>query len=128
MLRRCKCPGRTAHTKRIFVDKVHYISGAGTSPEGFFRRTKEVKILTPLAWLKLDHQSRLVGLDSVHPGHTAEEVQANTGFDLNIRGLVPTTPAPTEEELHILRTVVKSTMIQTGTYPDLARTRIGVGT
>jgi len=119
---------RTVHAKRIFVDRVHYISGAGTSPKGFFRRTKEVKILTPLAWLKLNQHSRLVELESVHPGQTAEEVQANTGFDLNIRGPVPTTPAPTEEELHTLRTVVKSSMIATATYPELARTRIGVGT
>jgi glutaconate CoA-transferase subunit B len=119
---------RTVHAKRIFVDRVHYISGAGTSPEGFFRRTKEVKILTPLAWLKLNQHSRVVELDSVHPGHTAAEVQENTGFDLNIPGPVPTTPAPTEEELHTLRTAIKAGMIATATYPDLARTRLGVET
>jgi glutaconate CoA-transferase subunit B len=119
---------RTAHTKRIFVERVHYVSGAGTSPQGFFRRTKEVKILTPIAWLKLNHDSRVVELASVHPDHTAEQVQENTGFDLNITGPVPTTPAPTETELHSLKTVVKSLMIETGTYADLARTRIGVGT
>ena len=117
---------RSVHTKRIFVERVHYISGAGTSPEGIFRRTKEVKILTPMAWLKLNQESRLVELESVHPSHTAEEIQENTGFDLNIEGLIPTTPAPTEEELHTLRTVVKSCMIETETYPDLARTRIGI--
>ena len=64
-------------------------------------------------------------LESVHPGHTAQEVQENTGFDLIIQGPVPTTPAPTEEELHTLRSVVKSGMIETATYSDLARTRIG---
>jgi glutaconate CoA-transferase subunit B len=119
---------RAAHTKRIFVERVHYVSGAGTSPEGFFRRTREVKILTPIAWLKLNQDSRVVELESVHPGHTAEEVQENTDFELNIAGPVPTTPAPTEKELHSLKTVVKSLMIETGTYADLARTRIGVGT
>ena len=116
---------RTVHTKRIFVERVHYISGAGTSPEGFRRRTKEVKILTPMAWLKLNQETRIVELDSVHPGHTAEEVQENTGFDLNIEGPVPTTPTSTEEELHALRAVVKCHMMETGIYPDLARTRIG---
>jgi glutaconate CoA-transferase subunit B len=77
-----------------------------------------------MAWLKLNQESRLVELESAHPGHTAEQVQENTGFDLNIGGPVPTTPAPTEEELHTLRTVVKSHMIETGTYSDLARTRL----
>jgi glutaconate CoA-transferase subunit B len=118
---------RTVHTKRLFVEKVHYTSGAGTSPEGIFRRTKEVKILTPLAWLKLNQESRTIELESVHPEHTAEEVQANTGFDLNNEGPVPATPAPTERELHTLRTFVKSYMIETEIYADLARTRIGPG-
>lgn len=116
---------RTVHTRRLFVERVHYISGAGASPPGFYRRTKEVKILTPLAWLKLNPESRKVELDSVHTGHTAEEVQANTGFDLNIRGSVPVTPEPSEQELHRLRTVVKSYMIETETYPNLARMRLG---
>lgn len=118
---------RAVHTKRIFVERVHYISGAGTSPADFFRRTKEVKMLTPMAWLKLNQESRVVELESVHPGHTAEEVQDNTGFNLNLQGPVSETRAPTEEELHILRTVVKSGMIATETYPELARTRIGTG-
>lgn len=118
---------RTEHTQRIFVENVQYISGAGTSPEGISRRTKEVKILTPMAWLTLNQETRILELESVHPGHTAEEVQENTGFDLDIESLVPTTPVPTEEELHTLRTVVRSHMIETETYPDLARTRIGIG-
>jgi glutaconate CoA-transferase subunit B len=118
---------RTVHTKRIFVERVHYISGAGTSPQGMFRRTKEVKILTPMAWLKLNQESRTVELESVHPEHKAKEVQANTGFDLKIEGPVPTTPAPTEREIHTLRTAVKSYMIETEIYSDLARTRIGPG-
>jgi len=80
---------RTAHTKRIFVERVHYISGAGTSPEGIFRRTREVRILTPIAWLKLNQKSRVVELESVHPGHTAQEVQENTGFDLIIQARSP---------------------------------------
>lgn len=115
---------RTEHTRRTFVEKVSYISGAGTSPEGVGRRTKEVKIVTPMAWLKLNQQTRILELESVHPGHTAEEVQRNTGFDLGIRGPVPTTPPITEKELRTLRAIVKPHMIETETYPDLARDRI----
>jgi glutaconate CoA-transferase subunit B len=46
---------RTAHTKRIFVERVHYISGAGTSPEGIFRRTR--KDSHTYAWLKLNQRA-----------------------------------------------------------------------
>jgi glutaconate CoA-transferase subunit B len=118
---------RTEHTRRTFVEEVQFISGAGTSPEGISRRTKEVKILTPMAWLQLNQKTRLVELESVHPGYTAEEVQKNTGFDLGVTGAIPTTPPPTDDELRTLRTVVKEHMIETDTYAQLARTRIGVG-
>ena len=39
---------RTEHTRRSFVDKVNYVSGAGTSPNGVSRRTREVKVITPI--------------------------------------------------------------------------------
>ena len=115
---------RTEHTKRTFVEKVSYISGAGTSPEGFSRRTKEVKVITPMAVLVLNQETRVLELDSVHPGYTAEQVQENTGFDLGIKGDIPTTPPITENEIRTLRTTVKAHMIESETYPDLARTRI----
>jgi glutaconate CoA-transferase subunit B len=119
---------RTEHTRRTFVEEIQFISGAGTSPEGISRRTKEVKILTPMAWLQLNQKTRLVELESVHPGYTAEEVQKNTGFDLGVTGAIPTISPPTDNELRTLRTVVKELMIETDTDAELARTRIGVGT
>ena len=115
---------RTEHTRRTFVEKVNYVSGAGTSPEGFSRRTGEVKVITPMAILRLNQETRLLELESVHPGFTLENVQANTEFDLGVRGEAPVTPALTSEELHTLRTTVRQHMIETETYPDLARTRI----
>ena len=118
---------RTEHTRRTFVEKVSYISGAGTSPEGFSRRTKEVKVITPMAVLMLNQETRVLELDSVHPGYTAKQVQENTGFDLGIKGDIPTTPPITEDEIRTLRTTVKAHMIESETYPDLARTRIQEG-
>ncbi|MCH7477972.1 MAG: hypothetical protein IIA14_07715, partial [SAR324 cluster bacterium] len=38
---------------------------------------------------------------------------------------VAATPAPTEEELAVLRGVVRPLMIETGTYPDWAQANIG---
>jgi glutaconate CoA-transferase subunit B len=45
------------------------------------------------------HQIRLV---SLHPGITAEQVQANTGYPVYISGAVPTTAAPTRAQLAII--------------------------
>jgi hypothetical protein len=42
-------------------------------------------------------------LRSVHPGVSAEEAQAATGFDLRIAGPVPETAPPTAAELDLIR-------------------------
>ena len=111
---------RTEHTRRTFVEKVNYISGAGTSPEGVTRRTKEVTVVTPMAVLTFNQETRLMELGSINEGHSVDEVVENTGFDLGIDGSVETTPPITEEEVHTLRTAVKAHMIESETYPDLA--------
>ncbi|HEY7775338.1 MAG TPA: ketoacid CoA transferase, partial [Kineobactrum sp.] len=46
-----------------------------------------------------EHQLRLL---SLHPGVSTEQVQDNTGFTLCIGNSVPTTPAPTLEQLAII--------------------------
>jgi glutaconate CoA-transferase subunit B len=48
-----------------------------------------------------DHAMRVV---SLHPGVTLEQVQAATGFPLQVEGTLPVTPAPTAEQLEIIRT------------------------
>jgi acyl CoA:acetate/3-ketoacid CoA transferase beta subunit len=50
-----------------------------------------------------DHSMRLA---SLHPGVTREEVVAQTGFALAIAAQVPTTRAPSADELRWLREVI----------------------
>jgi glutaconate CoA-transferase subunit B len=47
--------------------------------------------------------SRRMRLKSLHPGVSIETVKQATGFDLGIPESVPSTEAPTPEELHVLR-------------------------
>ena len=42
-------------------------------------------------------------MESIHPGVLAEDVAESTGFDLGDLSRVPVTPAPSAEELDILR-------------------------
>jgi hypothetical protein len=44
-----------------------------------------------------------------------------------VTGPVATTPAPTADELHVLRSVVRPKMIDTGTYAAWAERSIGSG-
>lgn len=118
---------RTEHRARMFPQHVSYVSGAGSSPDGFVRRTREVTVITPLGIMRMDPATRLLRLAAVHPGVTVEQVQANTGFDLGVTGPIPTTEPVTEEEIRALRTVVRDHMIEMDVYAPEAR-RLLAGT
>ncbi|HEY8578497.1 MAG TPA: CoA-transferase [Beijerinckiaceae bacterium] len=100
------------HNTRIFVEKLDFRSAAGWMEGGDSRvRTLDGREGPQLVWTPIcvcdftedEHRMRLV---SVHPGHTVEEVVANTGFELVIPDDVPQTTPPTDWELEMLRTRV----------------------
>jgi glutaconate CoA-transferase subunit B len=45
-------------------------------------------------------------LEALNPGVTVEQVVENTGFELIIRGEVPTLDPPTAQELGLLREAI----------------------
>lgn len=111
---------RTEHTTRSFPEAVSYKSGAGTSPEGIARRTKEVRVITPMCIMVLNEETRLLELESIHSGYTTDDVQQNTGFDLDISKAISETMPITQTEVDTLRRIVKPHMIESETYPELA--------
>ncbi|MCZ6531627.1 MAG: CoA synthetase [SAR324 cluster bacterium] len=116
---------RTEHSRRAFVEKVDFISAAGTSPPDTLRYGNPCKVITPLATMHMDLQEGLLKLESYNPPVTVAEVVENTGFDLGDVSSVQAAPAPTEEELGLLRDAVRRKMIETDTYPDWARSHLG---
>jgi glutaconate CoA-transferase subunit B len=42
-------------------------------------------------------------LDSLHPGATLDEVRATMGWEVRVAATLATTPAPTAEELRLIR-------------------------
>lgn len=116
---------RTEHTRRSLVERVDYISAAGSTPSDVLRRGHPSKVVTPKATFRFDKGEGLLRLNSVHPGYTLDDIRENTGFDLGITGPVPATPAPTVEELDVLRHAVRRKMMDTGTYAEWARKSLG---
>ena len=106
------------HTKRVLVDKVDFISAPGTSPPGVHRPGGPKALLTELCLMSFDAAVRRFRLDSVHPGHTLEEVRDNTGFDFDVPGHVPETPAPEPDRLEMLRARIAGEIGKT--YPAFA--------
>lgn len=111
---------RTEHSRRTFVPKVDFISGAAKTPPGIRRPQEPIHVFTPMAIMRFDRDVGRYTLESAHEGFTPAEVQEQTGFELVMASDVPVTPPPGEEELRTLRTVVRDRMVETGTYGEWA--------
>lgn len=98
-----------AHQKRRFVPRVDYNTSPGYGDGPGWRervglpRGGPSTVITTLGVLRFDLATREMVLASTHPGLSAEQVMENTGWDLQVAPEVGETPAPTEEELAILR-------------------------
>lgn len=93
----------TAHTTRVFVPQVDFVSLAGHSQDEGGQSPRPQLVVTPLAVMDFDGGGHM-RLVSIHSGVTVDEVQANTGFELGLpSGDVPTTPQPTTQEMLHMR-------------------------
>jgi glutaconate CoA-transferase subunit B len=61
------------------------------------------RVVTDLAIMGFDEASKRMKIIALHPGVTIDQVQANTGFELELAAELETTEPPTEEELAVLR-------------------------
>jgi acyl CoA:acetate/3-ketoacid CoA transferase beta subunit len=101
----------SAHTPRVFVERVDVVSGvgwdraaaAGPGALEFFDLRRVVTNLAVLDFGGPDHRMRLV---STHPGVTVDEVAAATGFELARADPVATTRTPTDDELALIDGVI----------------------
>jgi glutaconate CoA-transferase subunit B len=63
-------------------------------------------VITDKALFDFANAEHEMQLSSLHRGVTVEEVRAQVGWPLRITSAVGETPAPTEEELHLIRSVL----------------------
>lgn len=100
-----------SHNPRIFVEKCDFISVFGHGQGGDHRarlgldehNPGPTSVITPLAILDFDTPDHGMRIQSIHPGVELDQVVEATGFELDIPGEVPLTPAPTAVQLEILR-------------------------
>jgi glutaconate CoA-transferase subunit B len=110
---------REEHSPRVLVKKVDYISAPGWSPPGVERRGGPAALLTGKALFAWQKDKRRFRLESVHPGSSVEDVRANTGFGYDAPAVVPTTPAPGEADLTLMRGTVARVIAEN--YPGFAK-------
>ena len=114
---------REEHSRRVLVPKVECISAPGTSAPGVYRPGGPKALVTGMALMSFDGARRRFRLESVHPGHTVEEVLDNTGFEIDVPAAVLATPSPEPDRLHLLRDVIAGEIGKT--YPAFAERVFG---
>ena len=90
-----------------FVTSPGYLDGPGARERaGLPANTGPYKVITNMAVMGYDEETKRMRIESIHQGYTLEEVQANCGFPLLKAKEIVKTPPPTEKELEILRSEV----------------------
>jgi len=103
-----RCYIITPHQKRRFPEKVDFRTSAGflggraERDAAGLRGAGPQAVVTDLGILEPDESGELI-LTALHPGCTAEQACANTGWPLKVASSLRTTQALSEEELRILR-------------------------
>jgi glutaconate CoA-transferase, subunit B len=99
---------REEHSRRSLVPRVEFVSARGDP----------AALLTGKALFSWQKQARRFRLESVHAGHTVEEIHADTGFGFDSPAGVATTPSPTAVQLALLRGRVAKEIA--ADYPEFA--------
>ncbi|MGD9705368.1 MAG: CoA-transferase subunit beta [Acidimicrobiia bacterium] len=93
------------HSTKVFTDHVDMVSGLGydraaSLGDWVVRHHDLRRVVTNLA--TMDFVGGRMRLRSLHPGVSVEHVVGATGFDLLVEDDVPTSRAPSDEELEVL--------------------------
>lgn len=90
-----------------FVTTPGYLSGPGArEAAGLPAGTGPLAVISTLATLGFDRETRRMRLDALHPGVTVQQVLDNTGFELLLADEIQHNAPPTDNELETLRTEI----------------------
>jgi glutaconate CoA-transferase, subunit B len=106
---------REEHTPRTLVKSAEFITAAGTSPVGEFRPGGPFALVTGLCVFNFDKSAGKFTLVSTHPGVSAGDVRAATGFDYIEPATVPATSTLTDHVRTLLQGEVAAQIAET--YP-----------
>jgi len=112
----------TDHSPRSFVEKVSFRTAPGFLEGGDSWRTAKAEglvlgegpamVVSNLAVLDFEEESKAMRLVSLHPNVTLEQLRTATGFELIIPDNVPATAPPSPEELRTLREIDQSRLLK----------------
>ncbi len=95
------------------------VNAPGSTPPSVVRPGGPWKVITPLCVFRFDPAAKALRVESLHPGVSPEELRSKTDFPVEASSVTPITPAPTAEQLAVLRERVKPEVAKV--YPVFAR-------
>jgi glutaconate CoA-transferase subunit B len=111
---------REEHSPRVLVERVDFISAPGTSAPNVERHGGPYALLTGMTLFSFEKERSRFRLESVHPGFTAQDVRAATGFDYDTPDDVPQTALPDAATLALVRGRIREELAES--YPQFAAT------
>jgi len=103
------------HERRRLVERVSFVTspGYGDGTPGWRKKNGllgagPAAIVTTMCVFRFPEGGGEAYLDSIHPGHSLEEVRENTGWAVDAAEDVKETPAPTASELEAMRALQKA--------------------
>lgn len=114
---------REEHSRRVFVEKVDFISAPGHSPPDIYRPGGPHALITSLCIFLYDRERHRFRLDGLLPGATLEEVRDKTGFDFDCPDNIGPVTAPEPERVALIHSRIAGEISET--YPEFARSRLG---
>lgn len=97
------------HEKRRFKPTLNYLTSPGFGDGPAWRESKGLigggprAIITNLCIFDFDPDTSKARVKTLHPGVGIDQVRERTGFEVDCRQDMGTTPPPTEEELALIR-------------------------
>ncbi len=111
---------REEHTRRVFVDKVDFISAPGSSDENVYRNGGPYGLLTNKCFFRFNSQKKRFFLESIHKNSSLEDILDNTGFEFDYEKNTPVTPKTDPALLSMLEQDISKKVEEV--YPQFART------
>jgi glutaconate CoA-transferase, subunit B len=95
--------------RRAFVERLDFVTSPGHLGGGDARRSMGAPgdgpqlVITDMALFDFANPEREMQLAALHPGVSLDDVRAEVGWPLRVATTIGSTPAPTAEELHMIR-------------------------
>lgn len=92
----------TRHTYRVFVEAVDFVTGQGYNNRSEECKKNKIVVVSNLGVMNFENPGRTMQIQSVHPGHTVDEIKEKTGFDILVAPDVGETPVPDQDIVDLI--------------------------